>query len=394
MNLISVAFAQEENPSGIIAAIDRFIPGGIENIFGLGLGVGGILAVGTIIFAGILYVSSGDNASKQKEARAWIVAALKGLALIAGGFLILTIINPQVIKVEEILIKDLAIPEVNIQPVTEYIAYDEFPGGINWRGEYDNNAFYAVGDAVSYYGTSFVAYVETRGVLPLYGSRWKVLTSLPGDTSEGDNPPGGPDGPSEVDPPPVDGQSEYTEVPLIKQASSPWGRMNYGNCGSTGTYALAGCGPTSVAMAVLYLTGDQYMTRDNAVETVGSAMVRGGYRPCGNGTSGSGITNVPRNYGLSSIKVSGKSGIISCLKDDGVIVALMRAVTPAEEASLKNTPRDRTPIFTTGGHYIVVKGISEQNNRVYINDSAGRNVQSSEIGHFLKYNRNLWCIKK
>jgi hypothetical protein len=388
MSLINVAFAQTENPSGIISAIDRIIPGGIDNIFGLGLGIGAILAIGTVIYAGIIYASSGDNSSKQKDAKAWIVAAVKGLALIAGGFLILTIVNPQVVKVEEILIKDLPVPEINVQPVTEYIAPEDFPGGINWRGSYDNNASYAYGDAVSFYGTHFVAYKSAKGVLPTHETHWKVLISTP-TVPPIDDPIFDPL--DQFDP--LLGDDHYfLSVPLLKQGSSPWGNKQYGNCGSSGTYALAGCGPTSVAMAVLYLTDK--LDRSNAVESVGSAMVSGGYRPCGNGTAKSGIKNVPKKYGLSSSEVSGSKGITSCLKKNGVIVALMRAATPSEQAALKNTPRDRTPIFTTGGHYIVVKGIDEQKNRVYINDSAGRNVQSSEIQHFLKYNRNMWCISK
>jgi hypothetical protein len=391
MSLINVAFAQTENPSGIISAIDRIVPGGIDNIFGLGLGIGAILAIGTVIYAGIIYASSGDNSSKQKDAKAWIVAAVKGLALIAGGFLILTMVNPNIVKVEEILIKDLPVPEINVQPTTEYIAPEDFPGGINWKGQYDSNTSYSYGDAVSYYGVSFVAYKSTKGILPSNNSRWKVLTSSPITEEDSDDPPSEDD---PVDPPPSGGDSTYTEVPLLKQGSSPWGNKSYGNCGSSGTYALAGCGPTSVAMAVIYLTGNNYMTKNTAVESVGSAMVSGGYRPCGNGTSGSGIKNVPKRYGLSSSEISGRSGITSCLKKNGVIVALMRGATASEQAALKNTPRDRTPIFTTAGHYIVVKGINESVNRVYINDSAGRNVQSSEIQHFLNFNRTMWCIKK
>jgi len=391
MSLINIAFA-EENPSGIMAAIDQFIPGGIENIFNVGLGIGAILAVGTIIFAGILYSSAGDNSSKQKEAREWIWAAVKGLVVIAFGFIIISIINPKATKVEEIAMTELPFPEVNIQPVTEYISPEDFPGGINQRGVYVKGTVYKVGDAVSFFGASYVAYKENVNVAPTNGSSWKMLVSPAPDGDE----PGG-------EPPEITGPSSYTSVPLLKQGGSPWGSKEYGNgCKKKnpstgrweGTYATAGCGATSLAMAVLYHTGNQYMGPGTAVETVGKALTDGGYRPCGSGTAGAGIDNIPKKYGLTSTRVSGQRGIANCLRGDGVIVALMRAVTAAEEAALKNTPRDRTPIFTTGGHYIVVKGIDESKNRVYINDPAGRNVQSSEIAHFFKYDRVLWCIKK
>jgi len=386
MSLINIALA-EESPSGIMAAIDGFIPGGIANIFNVGLGIGAILAVGTIIFAGILYASSGDNSSKQKNAREWIWAAVKGLAVIACGFVIISIINPQATKVEEITMPEVPFPEVNIQPVTEYISPSDFPGGITQKGAYVAGTTYKVGDAVTYLNTNYVAYKENTNVLPSSASHWKVLVSTGSGTDEGEG--------TDSTPPDVTGPSSYTEVPLLKQGgSSPWAKQRYGNQSHCSNYANAGCGATSLAMAVLYFTGNTYMGPSNAVPVVGKALADGGYRPCNNGTAGSGIDNIPKKYGLTSSRVSGQSGMASCLRSGGVIIALMRGVTPAEEAALKNTPRDRTPIFTTGGHYILVKGIDESKNRIYINDPAGRNVQSSEIAHFFKYDRVLWCIKK
>jgi hypothetical protein len=380
MSLINIVLA-EETPSGIIAAIDQFIPGGIENIFNVGLGIGAILAVGTIIFAGILYASAGDNASKQKDAREWILAAIKGLVVIAGGFIIISVINPKATTVEEIFIRDLPFPEINVQPVTEYISPDDFPGGINQRGAFVNGTSYKIGDAVTYMGSTYVAYKDNANISPTDASYWKVLVSSVSE--DGGTPPD------------ITGPSTYTEVPLLKQGSgSPWAQQRYGNQTHCSNYANAGCGPTSLAMAVLYLTGDTYMNKSNAVPVVGKALADGGYRPCNNGTAGRGIAEIPAKYGLKSNYISGQESIANCLRGGGVVVALMRAVTSSEEAALIHTPRDRTPIFTTGGHYIVVKGMDEAKNRVYINDPAGRNVQSSEIAHFLKYNRTNWCIKK
>ena len=97
--------------TGILSAIDGFIPGGIENIFLIGLGIGAVIALGTLIFAGIKYSTSGDNASKQKDAKEWIWAAVKGLALIAGGAIIITIVNPDVLRVEDVAPVKLALIE-------------------------------------------------------------------------------------------------------------------------------------------------------------------------------------------------------------------------------------------------------------------------------------------
>jgi len=92
---------------GIISAINNLIPGGIANVFNLGLGIGAILALGTILYAGILYSVAGDNASKQKEAKAWIIAAIKGLALIALGVALINIINPRLQEIQDAEIQKL-----------------------------------------------------------------------------------------------------------------------------------------------------------------------------------------------------------------------------------------------------------------------------------------------
>ena len=109
MNIIPVALAEE--PVGIISAIDQFVPGGIDNIFNVGLGIGAILALGTIIYAGIIYSTSGDSDSKQKEAREWIWAAVKGLALIAAGAILINIINPNIANIQEADVREVELIE-------------------------------------------------------------------------------------------------------------------------------------------------------------------------------------------------------------------------------------------------------------------------------------------
>ena len=97
----------EPRAGGIITAIDTLIPGGIANIFNIGLGAGAILAFGTLIYAGILYSIAGDNASKQKEAKAWIIAAVKGLALLDFGVVLINIVNPGLMQIKEADIEEV-----------------------------------------------------------------------------------------------------------------------------------------------------------------------------------------------------------------------------------------------------------------------------------------------
>jgi len=81
---------------GIFSGLDQAFSfaGGISNILIFGLSIGGAIAFGTIVYGGIIYSMSGDNSSKQKEATAWIWAAVKGIAVMALGFFLLRLLNP------------------------------------------------------------------------------------------------------------------------------------------------------------------------------------------------------------------------------------------------------------------------------------------------------------
>ena len=51
-------------------------------------------------------------------------------------------------------------------------------GGLVPKGAYDNGTDYAVGDAVSYNGSSYVMYVNaTAGTLPTDDTKWMILAS-------------------------------------------------------------------------------------------------------------------------------------------------------------------------------------------------------------------------
>ena len=321
-----IALAAENN---ILNAVDSIIPGGLANIFNFGLALGALIAFGTIIYAGILYSASGDNSSKQKDAREWIWAAIQGLGLLALGFIILRIINPNLVSIKPVVIGHL-------EPLNIEVS-EQRPIG--------------------------TPYTPT-------------------------------------------GTTTYYEVPLLKQAGYPWGCEEYGsgckvadsstsNCGGYGgTYSVSGCGPTATAMAVLYLTGNKFMDENTAVEEVGSSFSSAGGRPCGSGTDGSFMNAVVSKYGLKATDISGQSGIETCLGNKGVVVAGVSSPTEAEMADLSSADKREKPIFTTAGHFIVVKGIDLSRNIVFINDPGGRDVESSNIPHFLKYAASLRCVSK
>ena len=86
----------------------------IGGFYNFALGIGGLLALGAIVYGGVLYATSMGNPSKQSEGRAWIWSALTGLLLLAGAYLILYTINPNLVN--------LSLPNiqtVNIQAQTQ-----------------------------------------------------------------------------------------------------------------------------------------------------------------------------------------------------------------------------------------------------------------------------------
>jgi cytochrome bd-type quinol oxidase subunit 2 len=70
----------------------------IANFYQFALMIAGILAFGVIVFGGILYMSSPGNPSGQSNAKEWIWGALMGLLLLAAAYLILNVVNPQLLN--------------------------------------------------------------------------------------------------------------------------------------------------------------------------------------------------------------------------------------------------------------------------------------------------------
>jgi hypothetical protein len=70
----------------------------IANFYQFALMIGGILAFGVIVFGGIKYMASAGNPSGQTDGKEWIWGALTGLLLLAGAYLVLHTINPQLVN--------------------------------------------------------------------------------------------------------------------------------------------------------------------------------------------------------------------------------------------------------------------------------------------------------
>ncbi len=93
----------------------------IGAFYNFALMISGILALGAIVYGGVLYAMSAGNSSKQSEGRAWITSALTGLLLLGGAYLILYTINPNLVS--------LSLPQ--LQPVNISVSSTAGTAGCN-----------------------------------------------------------------------------------------------------------------------------------------------------------------------------------------------------------------------------------------------------------------------
>ena len=70
----------------------------IKNFYSYALFLSGLLAFGAIVYGGIKYAISRGNPSGETEAKAWIWSALLGMLLLAGAYLILFTVNPNLVN--------------------------------------------------------------------------------------------------------------------------------------------------------------------------------------------------------------------------------------------------------------------------------------------------------
>ena len=84
----------------------------IVALYRFGLGIGLLVAMGIIVWAGILYTVSAGNSSKQEDAKDQITNAVYGIALLMGAYLILYTINPALVSLRLTPLQTITVPKV------------------------------------------------------------------------------------------------------------------------------------------------------------------------------------------------------------------------------------------------------------------------------------------
>ncbi|MFH1346954.1 MAG: hypothetical protein ABIH10_01750 [Spirochaetota bacterium] len=75
----------------------------ISRFYGIALGVVGGAALGVLVYGAVLWTVSGAVSTKQ-DAIEWIWAAIWGIILLLGAYLILNTINPDLVNLKDPLI--------------------------------------------------------------------------------------------------------------------------------------------------------------------------------------------------------------------------------------------------------------------------------------------------
>lgn len=142
------------------------------------------------------------------------------------------------------------------------------------------------------------------------------------------------------------GEAGETQVVYYNQLDERWSHMMYGK---SSTIGAAGCGPTSLAIAVSTLTG-----KNVDPPAVCAWSVANGHRCEGNGSYHSLIPEGAKHYGLKMEKLGRSSAreLEQHLSSGRLVIAIMAKGH-----------------FTSSGHFIVLRGITE-NGKVLVADPA------------------------
>ena len=147
-------------------------------------------------------------------------------------------------------------------------------------------------------------------------------------------------------------------------------QYNYSQPYSQGTIATSGCGPTSLAMVLTYLLGEE-------VSPVETAAKGNGRYTCSKGTTWNYFGDMASQYGVECTQMSmTANNLVSSLKNGKTVILSMG---PGH--------------FTKAGHFIVARGLDE-NGRVIVADpnSESRSNQTWDVGTLVSEGKQLWAM--
>lgn len=171
----------------------------------------------------------------------------------------------------------------------------------------------------------------------------------------------------EKEDPDLSGYSRDT-VPLFLQFDPAWGYDSYGSS----CVAVTGCGPTCLAMAGYYLTGEDCFTPG----AMAQFAAKNGYYAKGYGSSWTLISEGAGKLGLTATELPLVKKKMETALEEGCPVILALGAGD----------------FTSSGHYIVLTGYEEGGFRVNDPNSRANSAQLWPYERLEGQIRNIWKI--
>ena len=112
----------------------------ITGIYNYGVNIAGILAAIMLMAGGLLWLVSGGDAGRITQAKELIIGSVTGLIILAGSYIILIQIDPNLVKFAPLNIGTINYPDEN-WPVTKTAAQSAptYCGCVAWKTLYDTS---------------------------------------------------------------------------------------------------------------------------------------------------------------------------------------------------------------------------------------------------------------
>lgn len=165
-------------------------------------------------------------------------------------------------------------------------------------------------------------------------------------------------------------EEKEQKYPLFLQWDKRWGYEEYGDF----NIALSGCGPTTLAMAAVTLTGDTQVTPDK----VADYSMKNGYYVEGTGTAWSLMTEGCENFGIKAEEISLDESVMKNQLDAGKVI-----ICSVREGD-----------FTSLGHFILICDYDEEGFRVNDPNCIYRSSISWTYEELKPQIRILWAFEE
>ena len=165
-------------------------------------------------------------------------------------------------------------------------------------------------------------------------------------------------------------EASMDSVPLFVQWDKRWGCLAYGDDSNV---AISGCGPTTLAMAVVALTGNEEATP----AAIAKFAMQEGFYMSGTGTMWSLMTEGAAAYGVRSEQINISQTEIKQHLDQGDIVICSV----------------RQGDFTTGGHFILLYDYDDEGFSINDPFSLYRSGQKWDYGKIRSQIKAVWALK-